>query len=167
MARLESLLLRAEFRASSRPIECDYKLFSGENSSSQFGSRFPERRRSARRKTKGNRVLMFGRIRELALYRAAVLRDRGFDVVTPGTREEAVAAIRGGGFDMAVLSYTLSNEMVQELAELVREYCPDCPIIAISGNRRMDREIRPDEMVSADDGPAGLIAALRKVMRPN
>lgn len=88
-------------------------------------------------------------------------------MVTPGTLEEAIAAIRNGGFDIAVLSYTLSNETVQELAELVREYCPNCPIIAISGNRRLDREIRPDEMVNADDGPAALIAALRRVTRPS
>jgi CheY-like chemotaxis protein len=110
---------------------------------------------------------MFGRIRELALYRAAVLRDRGFDVATPNSREEAIAAIRNGGFDIVILTYTLSNETVQELAELLREYCPHCPLIAISANRRMDREIAPDEMVNADDGPAALLKALRRVTRPN
>ncbi|PYX87935.1 MAG: hypothetical protein DMG68_10090 [Acidobacteria bacterium] len=130
-------------------------------------STFQERRRSIRRRTKGNRVLMFGRIRELALYRAAVLRDRGFDVVTPKSREEAIVAIRKGGFDIAILTYTLSNETVQELAELVREYCPGCPLIAISTNPRMDREIAPDAMVNADDGPAALIAALRRVSQQN
>ena len=112
-----------------------------------------------------NRVLMIGRIRELALYRAVVLRDRGFDVSTPETHEDAVAAIRKGGFDIAVLSYTLSNDEVQELAELIHEYCPDCPVIAISSNQRIDRTIRPDEMVNADEGPAALIAALNKVRR--
>jgi DNA-binding NtrC family response regulator len=106
---------------------------------------------------------MFGRIRELALYRAAVLRDRGFEVTTPHSVEEAIAAIRKGGFDIAVLTYTLSNETVQQLAELVREYCPDCPLVAISNSRRMDREIGPDAMVNADEGPEALIAALRRV----
>jgi DNA-binding response OmpR family regulator len=128
---------------------------------------FTERRRSARRKSAGNRVLMFGRIRELALYRAAVLRDRGFEVVTPETREQAVKSIREGSFDIVVLSYTLSNETVQELAEMVREYCPECPLIAISTAGRIDREIGPDEIVDADKGPVALIAALRRVMRPN
>lgn len=127
----------------------------------------PNRRRSVQRKTYGNRVLMFGRIRELALYRAAVLRDRGFEVTTPETREEAIAAIRKGGFDIAVLTYTLSNEMVKEFAELVREYCPDCPLIAIASGGHIDREIGPDEMVNADDGPAALLGALRRVTRQN
>jgi len=126
-----------------------------------------DRRRTPRRRTRGNRVLMFGRIRELALYRAEVLRDRGFQVVTPESREEAVAAIRKGGFDIAVLTYTLSNETVLELAELIREYCPDCPLVVISGNKMKDREIRPDEVVAAERGPAALIAALRRVTRTN
>ena len=108
---------------------------------------------------------MFGRIRELALYRAEVLRDRGFEVATPDSREEAIAGIRKGNFDVAILTYTLPNDIVQELAQLVREHCPECPLIAISNNTRMDREIRPDVMVNADDGPNALIAALRRVTR--
>ncbi len=110
---------------------------------------------------------MFGRIRELALYRAEVLRDRGFEVITPDSREEAVAAIRKGNFDVAILTYTLPNDIVQELAQLVREHCSGCPLIAISNNTRMDREIGPDVMVNADDGPAALISALRRVSRTN
>lgn len=110
---------------------------------------------------------MFGRIRELALYRAEVLRDRGFEVATPESREEAIAAIRRGAFDIAILTYTLSNETVQELAELLREHCPNCPLIAISSNTQMDREIRPDLMVNADDGPAALLGALRRVSQTN
>jgi DNA-binding response OmpR family regulator len=120
-----------------------------------------------RRKAHGNRVLMFGRIRELALYRAAVLRDRGFEVNAPRSREEAITAIRKGNFDIVVLTYTLSNETVKELAELVREYCPDCPLVAISNSCRIDREIGPDAMVNADDGPEALIAALRRVRNQN
>jgi hypothetical protein len=123
--------------------------------------------KTTKRGSERNRVLMFGRIRELALYRAAVLRDRGFEVLTPASRDEAVAAIRKGGFDIAVLTYTLSNETVQELSELIREYCPECPLVAISSSGKIDREIRPDEMVNANDGPAALIAALRRVSRPN
>ena len=126
-----------------------------------------ERRRIPRRKTIGNRVLMFGRIRELALYRAEVLRDRGFQVATPESREEAIAAIRKGGFDIAVLTYTLSNDTVLELSELVREYCPNCPVVVISASKLMDREIRPDHIVRADDGPSALIAALHRVTRTN
>ena len=123
----------------------------------------PEQTGIHRRRAKGNRVLMFGRIRELALYRAAVMTDRGFEVTTPETQQQAIESIRKGGFDIAVLSYTLSNDAAQELAELVREYCPECPLIAISNNQTVDRIIDPDAMVNADDGPAALIAALRRL----
>ncbi len=125
----------------------------------------PKRSQSLRRVGHGNRVLMFGRIRELALYRAEVLRDRGFEVVTPKDRAQAMDAIRAGGFDVAVLTYTLSNETVQELAAMVREYCPNCPLVAISHEKRIDRKIGPDAMVKADDGPAALIATLRRLTR--
>jgi len=56
---------------------------------------------------------------------------------------------------------------VKEFAELLREYCPDCPLVAISDSGRIDREIGPEEMVNADEGPEGLIAALRRVTRRN
>ena len=125
-----------------------------------------QRGRSTRR-TVGNRVLLFGRIRELALYRAEVMRSHGFTVTTPSDREEAIAAIRRGNFDVAILTYTLSSDTVQELAELIREYCPEASVIAISNSKKEDREINPDEIVLADDGPRALIAALRRLTRPS
>lgn len=121
--------------------------------------------RRKRQPRPGNRVLLFGRIRELALYRAEVLQNQGYTVSTPHTKEESVAAIRRGNFDVAILTYTLSSETVQELAELIREYCPDSRIIAISNSDKEDREINPDAIALADDGPPALLAALRKVTR--
>jgi hypothetical protein len=73
--------------------------------------------------------------------------------------------IRRRQFDIVVLSYTLSNDVVEELAEQARQYCPRCPLIAISDTRRVDKRIFPDETVFAADGPAALIAALRRVGR--
>lgn len=125
---------------------------------------FPVRRFRSRR-AKGNRVLMCGNNPELALYRATILREHGYAVATPNNRQEAVSAIRNGNFDIAVLTYTLSNEVVQELAQLVRDYCPECPLIVISRSRLMDREIGPDEIVDGDEGPAALLSALRRVAR--
>lgn len=155
------------FSSSSHLTGVLPRSLSSRLSASDSPYEFPDRRRGLRRKNHGNRILMFGRIRELALYRAAVLQDRGFEVATPSTREEAISAIRKGGFDIVVLTYTLSNEMVKEIAELVREYCPDCPLVAISNSGRRDREIGPDAMVNADDGPEALIATLRRVTGQN
>lgn len=121
--------------------------------------------RAGEGRTSGNRVLLIGRLRELALYRAEVLSGHGFRVQTPQTREEAIRAIRNRAFDVVVLSYTLSSEIVEELAQLVREHCPTCPLIAITDTRRLDRRIYPDETVIADEGPAALVAALRRLTR--
>jgi hypothetical protein len=88
--------------------------------------------RKPEKKTFGRGVLILGHIRELALYRAEVLRARGFNVATPRTKDEMTAAIRRGNFDVAVLSYTLPNDTVEELAELMHEYCQECALVAIN-----------------------------------
>ena len=137
--------------------------YSGDASSPK---EFPVRRFRFRR-TKGNRVLMFGNNRELALYRAIVLSEHGYAVAIPNNREEAATAIRKGNFDIAVLTYTLPNETVQELAQLVRDHCPECPLIIIAKTPRMDREIGPDEIVDGDEGPTALLSALRRVALSN
>jgi CheY-like chemotaxis protein len=108
---------------------------------------------------------MLGTVKELALYRAEVLRDRGFEVQVSLSRENALQLIRGGEYDVIVLSYTLPDAVVRELTEEMREHCPECPVVAIANTRRPDRTIEPDEMVLADEGPAALIGALRKVLR--
>jgi hypothetical protein len=111
------------------------------------------------------RVLVFGRLFELALYRAEVLRSRGFSVLTPKTKAEAIAVIDSGEFDALVLSYTLSSETAEELIELARQKCPQCPLITISDHGSADRKLRPDLVVPASGGPAALIKALQRVFR--
>ena len=65
--------------------------------------------------------MIFGRLFELALYRAEVLRSRGFDAIIPRTKAEAVAAISDGEFDALVVSYTLPNDTAEEIVELLPE----------------------------------------------
>ena len=122
-------------------------------------------RRSRVRLAPRNRVLMFGRIRELALYRAEVLSTHGFKVTVPASKADAIAAIRRGGFDVAVFTYTLSSDTVEELAELVRQHCAECRLVTISETRNHDPKIDPDANVVADDGPSALLQALRSLLR--
>jgi CheY-like chemotaxis protein len=143
----------------------DSSVFAGGDSKSSRRSSRLSRSKSEDESAGANRVLLFGSIRELALYRAEVLRTRGFEVVTPRNKQEARDTIRQGQFDVAVLTYTLSSETVLELAHLLREHCPDCPLIAISASSNPDPVIRPDAVVIADDGPAALVAALRRVLQ--
>lgn len=124
----------------------------------------PKSQESATERTR-NRVLLFSGMWELVLYRAEVLRTHGFQVITPRTKEDAVHAIKCGELDVAVLTYTLPNEIVHELADLLREHCPECRLIAISDSGKVDRKIAPDATVLANQGPAGLIQALRRLQR--
>lgn len=112
-----------------------------------------------------NRVLLLGRLHELVLYRAEVLRDRGFEVRASTSKEEAVKLIQRGDFDAVVLSYTLSSDTVEELAEEIRENCPHCPLVVIAQTPRHDRRIAPDAIALADEGPKALVAALRRVLQ--
>lgn len=122
-------------------------------------------RRGRVRSAPRNRILLFGKIRELALYRAEVLRAHGFLVAIPESKEETVVAIRRGDYDVAVFTYTLSNDTVEELTELVRQHCLDCRLITISDTKFPDPKIKPDANVLADDGPKALLQALRETLR--
>ncbi len=111
------------------------------------------------------RVLLYGRWRELALYRAEVLERMGFDVIIPSSREEALKVVHRGGFEAAILSYTLSSDTVKEFADLIRQKCPGCPLLTISQTAESDPHIMPDEVVLSELGPAGLVAALHRAFR--
>ena len=122
-------------------------------------------RKQLNQSTPGKRILLLGRLQELALYRAEVLRDRGFDVRTSTDCEEGLKLIRRSDFDAVILSYTLSSDTVEELAEEIREHCPTCPLVVIAQTPRTDRKIAPDAVALADDAPKALIDALRRVLR--
>jgi ActR/RegA family two-component response regulator len=102
---------------------------------------------------------IFCRIRELALYRSEYLSAKGYDVIAPSSREQALEVIRRGSFQLAVLTYTLSSDSVLEYADLLRQHCPACPLIVIANTNRTDRAVDPDEVVLADEGPEALLAA--------
>ena len=110
-------------------------------------------------------VLIVGEMRELLLYRAEVLRHSGFRVITPENKKEAIEAIQRGGFDVAVLSYTLSSDTVEELAERIRQNSPECPVISIARSGAVDRRLHPDEVAVGEEGPPALLAALERALR--
>jgi len=113
----------------------------------------------------GNRVLLFSGIFEVALYRAEVLRAHGLDVRTPRNKDEAIAIIQRCEVDVVVLTYTLPSETVNELSDLVRQYCAGCRLIAISESGRVDERVAPDAVVIASEGPAALVEAILRLRR--
>ena len=108
------------------------------------------------------RVLLLGRHQELSAYRIEALESAGFHVIAPSNRRDAVRAILVGDYEVALLSYSLSNESAQEFADLIRQSCSRCPIVAISETGWDDSKIKPDETVVGGEGPQGLIEAIRR-----
>jgi CheY-like chemotaxis protein len=129
----------------------------------------PQRRkaknkRSSDAKRIGNRVLVVGRQRELALYRAEFLRQAGFTVIVAQDVDEAIRIMQQSAFDALILSYTLPSSDVEYLADAARDYCADCALITIANGRTVDLNVEPDAIASADEGPKGLVSALKRVL---
>jgi len=123
------------------------------------------KKQPSRKPSDPRRVLIYGKLLELALYRAEFLRSKGFTVVIPKSKAEAIAAIEDGEFDALVISYTLASDTAEEVVELARQKCPHCPVITVSDTGKVDRRLRPDVVVRANEGPAGLIKAVERVFR--
>jgi DNA-binding response OmpR family regulator len=110
-------------------------------------------------------VLLLGRELELGHYRAEYLKSQGIHTIFPETKGAAMAVIRTGGFEVIVVSYTLSDATVKELMDVVEESCPRTPIIAITKQRWEDRVVKPAETVMDTDPPQALLDAIRRVQR--
>ena len=107
-------------------------------------------------------ILMLGKQLELGHYRAEFLQSYGIHVVFPESKQEAISAIRDGGYDAILLSYTLSKKTTQELVSLSKRYCPDGPIIAIV-QRGNELRFKPAETILDTDPPKMLLEAIKQV----
>jgi CheY-like chemotaxis protein len=123
--------------------------------------------RASRPKKDGNRVLIVGRQRELALYRAEFLRQAGFIVLTAQDVHDAIRILQRAAFDALVLSYTLPGGDVQYLAAAAHDYCAECAVVVISNSSTVDERVNADALVMSDEGPMGLISALKQVLAGN
>lgn len=108
-------------------------------------------------------VLMLGQQLELGYYRAAFLESHGIKVIFPENRNAALAAIRAGGFDAVIISYTLPRETAKEFVNLVKQTDKDCPIVAITQNRWDEDGFEHDETVLDIDKPPALLDALIRI----
>src|SRR5215472_69081 len=77
------------------------------------------------------RVLLLDDRQENLVLRSAILRQKGYDVVTSSSIEEAVARIQD--IDIAVLDYHLGiGQFGTEVADALRHKRPQVPIIILS-----------------------------------
>jgi len=110
-------------------------------------------------------ILLLGRHQELSAYRMRALESAGFRVLAPASKNDALSAIESNNFNVALLSYSLPDDTAQELAELIRQRCPQCPIVAIAEHGWDDTRLRPDEVVVGSEGPDALVEAIRRTSR--
>ena len=110
-------------------------------------------------------VLMLGKQLELGYYRAAFLESHGFRVIFPEDKNAALSAIQAGGFDAAIISYTLSKDSAKEFASLIKQMDSDCSVIAITQAGRDKEDFVHDEVVLDLDRPPALLEALIRVER--
>ncbi|HJT68805.1 MAG TPA: hypothetical protein VJ731_01325 [Terriglobales bacterium] len=108
-------------------------------------------------------VLMLGQQLELGYYRAAFLESHGFHVIFPENKNAALSAIRAGGFDAAIISYTLSKKSAKEFASLIKQLDGDCPVVAITQKSRDKEDFEYDDIVLDVDRPPALLEALIRV----
>jgi CheY-like chemotaxis protein len=142
-------------------------ILASSNTPENPDERKAKKERAPRAKRGGDRVLVVGRQQELALYRAEILRQAGFSVSIAEDVEAAIRIMQRGAFEAVVLSYTLPSADVQYLADAARDYRSDSAVVVICKSTTVDRRIQPDAIALAEDGPAGLVAALKRVLEGN
>ena len=64
---------------------------------------------------------------------ASVMRSCGFDVVSAGDPIDAISRAKTGSFDLALLDYQMPKLSGGELAQKIKCFKPDLPIVLISG----------------------------------
>jgi hypothetical protein len=64
---------------------------------------------------------------------------------------------------LKLFSSSLSRDAAEELVELARLRCPQCPAVSISRTGWDDGRIERDATVVADAGPRGMVEANQQV----
>lgn len=108
-------------------------------------------------------VLMLGQQLELGYYRAEFLKSHGFQVIFPENKNEALSAIRAGGYDAVIISYTLPRDTAKEFVSLIKQADQDCPVVAITQRRWDEDGFQHDETVLDVDRPPALLEALIRI----
>jgi DNA-binding response OmpR family regulator len=105
-------------------------------------------------------VLLLAEIGDEQLAHKEALERAGFRVIFPPSEVEGRRIISTRGYTTAVLCYSLSSESAEEFAELIRQACPECPVITVSQAGVEDRKVDADIRVALTDGPAALVRAV-------
>ena len=84
------------------------------------------------------------------------------DAISPGSTEEAAAAIWTTALDALVLCYSLPNKDAIFLAELFRQFRSEGCVVAITNHTVQDRRIDADVQIPGTAEPDLIVAAIKQ-----
>ena len=113
---------------------------------------------------RGKSLLLLSADPELSLLRQHALAHAGFSVSRAESRKEALGLLEKERFDALVVSYSMPEETIAEMAELFRAHNPNSPIVTVTKGRWQDLKIEYDAAVIGDEGPGALIEAVETVL---
>jgi DNA-binding NtrC family response regulator len=108
-------------------------------------------------------ILLLGQETNFPPLLVEAMKQAGHGWQLPATRENAVALIQQHSFDCVVLSYSLASDMIEEFIELLNQFCPACPIIAMSEQDGMDWKLQPTMILRANLDSEVFIANLAAI----
>jgi len=101
---------------------------------------------------------------------AALLRVVDYDVINVYSELEAVAAVKSGEFDVAVIDVGLPDLGVADLLRALREADPEMGVLVLTGNSTLNRAIESlnfgaDSFIALPASPDALLSRLWRVAR--
>ena len=113
---------------------------------------------------RGKKLLLLSADAELSSLRHHILANAGFKVSRAISRKEALQLLEQEKFDVLVISHTMSQESMIEMAGIFRVQNPNSPIVTVAKGRWQDLKIEFDSSVTGDEGPEALIETIETVL---
>jgi DNA-binding NtrC family response regulator len=113
---------------------------------------------------RGKTLLLLSADPELSTLRGHALSQAGFSVSRAESRKEALELLEKEKFDALVVSHSMPEENIAEMAELFRTHNPNSPIVTVAKGRWQDLKIEFDAAVIGEEGPEALIEAVETVL---
>jgi CheY-like chemotaxis protein len=101
-------------------------------------------------------VISVGANPELVRLRNFVLQEAGFKVISTLDQHDALARIERGECGVLLMCYSLEKSVRQRLADGLRKFCPNSPIILVT-NEHLGKPEFADTFVYGVEGPEALI----------
>jgi DNA-binding response OmpR family regulator len=110
------------------------------------------------------RILSLSANPEIGKLRAMVLRQAGYYLTWPSSKQETDRILQDESFEILLIGHTISGQSARNFAETFRVRNPNRKVIAIMATSYLT--VTPDKTVKAIDGPEALLEAIDEVLGP-